>query len=346
MRKHHQPWAVPLTGVLLLGAAASAKAEPLYLNSTNRVTLSARFGLNIRAKFSGIGQPAGAINGYLDGYVATANPPNLSPNPNYSTYWGYDNASQLVPAGGGLYSGVTFHQAALAAGTAPVSDGNERPNPGIELTYDRELAQWEDWHDLRLGVEGAVNYLNLATRDNSLFGASLASVTYNFPVAVPQPGGGVLPYADNNTPGQSALQVPGAPGAYAATIFAQDHFDADLWGARLGPYLELPLTRNFDLRLSGGLAVGLLNGNESWTQTITPSGGSPVNMSGGGDAFKTLWGYYASLAADWQINKRWAVDGAVQFQDLGKFKHNFGGRQVELDLNRSLFLELGISYSF
>jgi len=110
--------------------------------------------------------------------------------------------------------------------------------------------------------------------------------------------------------------------------------------------VELPLSEKWDLRLSGGLAVGLLNGNESWKQTLTPSGGNPITLGGGGGAFETLWGYYASLDATWQINKRWAVDGAVQFQDLGKFNHNFGGRQVELDLSRSLFVELGVSYSF
>jgi len=46
------------------------------------------------------------------------------------------------------------------------------------------------------------------------------------------------------------------------------------------------------------------------------------------------------------MSQHWGLDGAVQFQDLGKYNHSFQGRSVELDLNRSLFVELGVSYSF
>ena len=350
MKKNHNHWVIPLTGVVLFSAAVSAEQDRYtYLNSTNRVTLSLRFGLNIHSKFMGIGgslAAGSAPNGYYDGYVVTASPPNTSPNPNYTTYWGYDNTTQLLGAPG-AYTGVEFHSATATATSSDVSSGGDKPYPGFELSYDRELLEKENWRDLRFGLEAALNYMNISLNNVSAFGAtaSTTSEDYSFPIPIPNPP----PFTDTGLPGQPALHVPGTPGpasSTSATILTRDHFDADLWGGRLGPYVELPLTKKFDLRLSGGLAIGLLNANESWQQTLMPSGGGSSTTAGGGDAFETLWGYYASVDATWQINHRWAVDGALQFQDLGKFDHSFQGRQVELDLSRSLFVELGISYSF
>jgi hypothetical protein len=353
MKNTHYHLAIPLTSVLLFGTAVSAEQDKItYLNSTNRVTLSLRFGLNIHTKFSGIGNSLGsgpALSGYYDdGYVVTASPPNTSPNPNYTTYWGYDSTSQLVGAAG-AYTGVSFNHTTVTGASSDVSSAGDKPYPGFELSYDRELLEKENWHDLRFGFEAAVNWMNISLNNNSAIGgATLFTATdyYNFPITIPDPP----PFADTGLPGQPALQVPPYNQTTAttpnATILTQDHFDADLWGGRLGPYAELPLTKKLDLRLSGGLAVGLLSGSDSWKQTLTPSGGSPITASGGGDAFDILWGYYASLDANWQINKRWAVDGGVQYQDLGKFDHNFGGRKVELDLSQSVFLKVGVSYSF
>jgi len=356
MKKNHYHWAIPLTGMVLFGTAVSAEQDKYtYMTSTNRVTLSLRFGLNIKTKFSGLGNnftsgsmygnnrrtPNGDPYNYDNGYVY----PDDFNTIGYTRYWGYDTATQwsgtTVPGA----DTMTFNRTTAAGNPSDVSSGSDKPYPGIELTYDRELLKKEDWHDLRFGVEGALNYMKISLRSTSIFGATVATTTdvYQLPGTTPPtpvPFQGTFdgnPVGGYNPGSYSLLGVPvssSTPGAStSATFLSQDHFDADLWGGRLGPYVEWPLTKNLDLRLSGGLAVGWLNGNESWTQTLLPSGGS---ISGGGDASKVLWGYYVSLDADWQINKRWAVDGAVQFQDLGKFNHNFGGRQLQLDLSRSL----------
>jgi hypothetical protein len=361
MKKNHYHWAIPLTGVVLFGTAVSAEQDKYtYMSSTNRVTLSLRFGLNVHAKFSGIGNSfttptPGNYNvpGY-SGYVLTDSTGNFL---GLTTYWGYESrASQWSGSTVPGADTITFKNASVAGGAGTGQTDASKPLPGLELTYDRELFKKEDWHDLRFGVEGALNYMKISLRSTSTFGATVATTTdiYQLPGTTPPAATTGAPFQgtfDGSPGGYSLLEVPVFSSATAlapgGTFLSQDHFDADLWGGRLGPYVEMPLTKNLDLRLSGGLAVGLLNGNESWNQTLTlPGGGGSTAVAGGGDASKVLWGYYVSLDADWQINKRWAVDGAVQFQDLGKFNHNFGGRQLQLDLSRSLFLELGISYSF
>jgi outer membrane scaffolding protein for murein synthesis (MipA/OmpV family) len=62
--------------------------------------------------------------------------------------------------------------------------------------------------------------------------------------------------------------------------------------------------------------------------------------------FDLLWGGYVGLDADYKISEHWGVSGGVQFQDLGNYNHSFGGREVNLDLSRSLFFLVGISYNF
>src|SRR5882757_9854150 len=56
MNRHHTAWRTPVTGALLLATAVSAEQNlQTYQSSTNRVTLSLRFGLNIKGKFKGMG---------------------------------------------------------------------------------------------------------------------------------------------------------------------------------------------------------------------------------------------------------------------------------------------------
>jgi hypothetical protein len=42
----------------------------------------------------------------------------------------------------------------------------------------------------------------------------------------------------------------------------------------------------------------------------------------------------------------WAVFAGAQFQDLGKYTHDAGGRQAVVDLRSAVFTTLGLSYSF
>jgi hypothetical protein len=350
MNKNYSIWTVSLSGVLLLGVGVSSfaqldKAPPLEkddtLNATNRLSLSLRFGLNINAKFHGIGS-AGSPGHYSDGYVLTDSTGNFL---GYTSFWGYDNASQYnqVP------NTVTYHNPVPANAAAPAS-GNGDSNPGVELTYDRQLGVKEDWHDLRYGLEFALNYLKFSLNSNSSGRAAVTTESYLFggiPGQVPLPGyrGGF-----SGNPGDPVLVAGGTPGAdTAGALLSHDDFDADIWGGRLGPYIELPFGKKeqFTILLTGGLAVGLVHANESWKQTLVLDGtGSASTTAGGGSDTGLLWGWYAGATANYKFNEHWGVSAGVQFQDLGIYNHNFGGRTAQLDLSQSVFLEVGVSYSF
>jgi hypothetical protein len=354
MRKKIYCCAFPLTGLVLFGTAVSAEQDAYtYLNSTDRLTLSLRFGLNIHSSFKGIGAglnpgspggrqltPNGDLYNYDDGYVLPDSTGNFL---GLTTYWGYNNASQYN-AGAGT---IAFHNTTAAG---PESD-DSRPYPGVELTYDHQFGDKDGWHGIHWGIEGAVNYLRISFNDNTAGGASVTTATtlYQLPGTTPpaapfqgtfdgSPGGYSLL---NATPiSTSTAVVPGA------TLLSQDKFDGDLWGFRLGPYMDVPVTENLSLHLSAGLALGLLYDQVSWQQSLTVPGSGTTTGAGSGSHFDVLWGGYISLDAQYEFNDRWGIEGGVQFEDLGKYRHSFNGREADLDLSRSVFVQVGISYSF
>jgi hypothetical protein len=359
MKKNHCNLAIKTTSLLLLATAASAEQDQqVYLDSTNRVTLSLRFGLNISAKFKGIGgslnssmpaangrrTPRGDAYNYDNGYVLT----DISGNAgNQTWYWGYDNSSQV----NAVNNTISFNRTTASAVDSSSGDADSDSNTGFELSYDRQLGEKENWHNMRYGIEAAINYMPISLNNSSTFGATVSQQTdvYGYTSGTTPPSG---PYQGSFQGPGFVLNVPRIDSSTTvipdATILAQDHFDANLWGCRLGPYVEIPFgeKEQFTLSLSGGLALGFLQGNDSWRQTATIPGSGSIISSGGGDDFDTLWGFYIGVSADYQISEHWGVSGGLQFQDLGKYDHSFGGREVELDLSRSLFFLVGISYNF
>ena len=347
---------MPVTGLLLLTSAASAEqVYKTYLDSTNRFTLSVRYGLNITGKFKGVGGKLGSSAGqgnnrttgrgdkynYDNGYVLT----DISGNAgNMTWYWGYDNSSQV----NSVANTVSFNRD-TTVGLPGTSNTSDSPRVGAELTYNYELGVKEDWHHLRYGLEAAVNFMPIEFNTGGLYNAMISQVTdtYSYtpgttPPSAPYNGSYAGPGFVINVPATSVTTlVPGA------TFLAQQHFEANLWGVRLGPYIECPLTEKLSLHLTGGLAVGLIDGQANWKETLTqPGGGGSIATTGSGRDTDLLFGYYVGLDACYQVNKHWGVEVGVQFQDLGTYGHNFAGRQLELDLSQSLFIQAGISYSF
>jgi hypothetical protein len=359
MKKNNHPrWAVPLTGALLLGAGVTASAQPAQqypgveypaLVNTNRVTLSLRFGLNISTKFSGVGS-AGGSGHYSDGYVLRDSTGNYL---GYTSNWGYDNAGQYSQLGtvNQPANSFAFHNpVASARSTSPSSGDN--PNVGVELKYNRQLGVKENWHNLRYGIEGAFNYMKISADSNSGYNTSATTENYLFGgIAGQQPQPGYRGHY-NGDPGSPVLfaNQTGDPNLTVPNALLQTHddFNADLWGGRIGPYIELPFGKQqqFTLSLSGGLALGLINANESWKQTLTLAGGGGGTTSGGGSDTSLFWGWYAAVTANYQFDRHWGVAAGVQFQDLGTYDHSFGGRHAQIDLSQSVFLTVGVSYGW
>jgi len=360
MKNKNTGWRVPMTGALLLATAVSAEqSEQTYLDSTNKVTLSLRLGFNISGKFRGVGStfapgsplantrytPHGDKYNYDNGYVLAD---GSGSKDGLTWYWGYDNANQV---GATEPNSIDFSRT-TATGLPGNKSTDDSPYLGAELAYDYQLGK-DDWRHLYYGLEAAVNFMPINFGGSGLYSLSLNSVTDTYGYAAgTTPPGGSLPYQGSfNGPG-FVLNLPKSGTVShlsSASFLVQQDFDGNLFGARFGPYIEYMPSEKWDVHLSGGLALGMMQASASWKETITLPGGGPsasTSVSGSGDDVSLLGGFYIGVDADYKINDRWSVEAGVQYQDIGTYSHNFGGRVAAVDLSNSIFVHAGISYSF
>jgi hypothetical protein len=377
MKKTRIRWKIPVTGALVLATAVSAEQgrqtrpdadqrillerdQQPDLDSTNRVTVSLRMGFNIKGGFRGTGSTfalgaplsspqftsRGDRYNYDNGYVL---PDKIRSKDGYTWYWGYDNAGQIDAAN----STIAF-QKTSAAGLPRGGDSDDTPYYGVDVAYDYLLHKDED-HHLYYGLEVGANWMPISFGGNGRYNLSLSQTTdtYSYTPGTTPPG-----YLSGDLPYQGSYQGPGFVLNYprvgrstalagSATLLVQQDFDSDLWGFRVGPYVDYMPATNVDLHVSGGFAMGILTANASWKETLIPNGGGvTTSLSGSGNDVGWLGGFYVGMDAEYRFNHRWSALAGVQFQDLGNYNHNFGGRSVDLDLSQSVFVNVGISYSF
>jgi len=130
-----------------------------------------------------------------------------------------------------------------------------------------------------------------------------------------------------------------------AAISGQYNFRADVFGFRLGPYLEYQLGKRTFLALSAGFAMTVVNAEASWNELATTTSGT-ATRGARGSATGTMWGGYVGLNISHQLSRRWSVTGGVQWQDLSDFTQDVGAKQAVLELSGSVFVTIGLSYSF
>jgi opacity protein-like surface antigen len=296
--------------------------------------------------------PDGAPYNYDNGYVL----PDISGGAGGQTWnWGYDNSAPYpagqISSGGAFPPNTILMSRSTVNSTFSSPSLDDDPHIGAEIVYDRHIISKQD---INYGIEGALNFLNLSIHDNGSFMGSATRTTdaYAYTPGTTPPGAspgntyqgsfGGFGYLIGDAPVASSTAV--IPGGY--TISGTHKVEGTLWGMRLGPYADYAITERFNVWVSAGLAVGFLNADASWSETITlPSTATLTSMGSGSDT-EVLWGWYLGANLSWDINDRWSVIGSVQFQDLGTYSHDFGGRTVELDLSKSIFITLGMSWRF
>lgn len=349
--KNQRSLTLGLTMVILSTAVRAAEPEMTQTetNRLNRVSVQARIGFNITAGFKNLGRlrlqpdtrttPNGDARNYDDGYVLR----DISDNFGGETwYWGYDNASQV--------SGDTIlmnrHQP-LNRGSSPLGVEEGDPQWGGEIVYNREFGRGEK---VSWGAELAANYMNIGFEDRSGFRSAVRRTTDAYPFH-PGTTPPLASYAGTfdgpgfvlgDTPVSSTTQTL----PQGASVTGCRELDADVWGFRLGPYLDIPMGTNWNLSLSAGLAVGLIAAHASWNESVQINGRTFATSRGDGDEFDGVLGGYASARISYRISERWSLEAGAQFQALNGFDEDVGGRRVEIDLGQSVFVTAGVSYTF
>jgi hypothetical protein len=337
--------------------ANPVKVEQDQAPSRNRFGLSYRMGFNITAKFKNLGgypalanpnmTPNGAAWNYDDGYNFDDGP---GTPPGQTWYWGYagPKATQ-VPGDGNLY----LSRSSAGADVSTGGKTDDPQQPGFEFTYNRDLGALGS--KARWGVEGAFNFMNVSIHDNRTLFGSVTKQTDAYAlngVVPPDPPyygtfEGPVPGGPNR-PVISDTPIPQAPTTIAngATIVGDRKIDADIYGFRVGPYVEIPLSQKFALSLSGGLAVASVHGDFKFNETVSIPGVGSVASSGSGSRTDWLFGGYAGANLSYAFNKSWSAAIGAQYQNVGRFSEQVGGKRAELDLSNSIFVTVGIGYSF
>ena len=344
-----------LLPVLVASSTLSVLADDVPLDKPSdksldkfmdRLTFSGRFGLNINAKFGPRTAPGGGAYNYLDGYVHNDSTGNFDPTGTFpdgiTQNWGYDNSSRQVNA--------QNNTILMTRGGGSNGSMNDDPQLGAELGYTRELFSHGDFS---FGFETALNYMNVSFNDGIGYSGSGTQDAYPYftgtiPPAAPNANG--QPYQGQSSPGQQGGFVIGATPVsstpVAISMTGRHQFDADLWGFRLGPYIQYSLGKHVDLNLVGGFTAVLIHGEASWSETLTVNGVTDSPHSGSGNNDEVLVGYYVGANVAWHLSRRLDLTGGVQFQDVGTYSMALGSRQVELDLSESVFVTVGLNFKF
>ena len=348
-----------LTGCV---GASVASAQPLNLaesGSLNRFGASFRPGFNIEANFTGLGgfarrtEPgpndtsASVDRNYDDGY----NRVDVSGNVGRLTgYWGYDHGvgdlANQTPIDGDVV--IMNSSASAAVGTSP-NRGND-PQLGFEVTYNRRLGHLgkSAW-----GLELAFNWTDVDIHDRNNASAPVNRISDAYSV------GGITPPLDappapayrgtfsglgaliSDVPERSIHVLPNG-----ARITGERLLEASVYGWRVGPYLDVPVCSRVALSFSAGLAVAYVTSDFSFSENVTIPGVGTELHSGAGSRDEVLLGYYASGLISFAVCEQVNLFAGVQYQDVGNFWQTVGSQTAALDLGKSIFMTLGLSWSF
>lgn len=331
--------------------ALMAQQGSVDQESPNRFHLNGRSLFNVSADFRHSRSAAETIPGvgvhgvnhtYANGYVNVDDSENAG---NMTWNWGFqangDGSSPVQGTSLNLRSGVR----SPAEGRSHEESAD--PLPGFELGYGRVLKTF-DLHGrpLRLGIQGAFGMTFLDIRDRSTISGPTAGVidTYDLgglPIIPNAPYAGSSPVPGGPLP----LLLPDSPAARAyqtATSKERMEVDGNLFGFKVGPFLELPLGKSVSVQMQGGFAAVLADGKFSWRESI--NGGAASSGSDSRSAW--LCGGFAEAELLLRISEHFDVSVGGGWQGLEDYSLSDEKRDAKVKLGGGIAAFAGIRYSF
>lgn len=308
--------------------------------------------LNVDAEFSGVGefnsaftpQPLGGGQNYNydDGFVRL----DTSGNVGDVTYnWGYQNASQYNPAGGGSISNSITNS--LQSGRAGET---EDLSPGFELFGYLDLGKVAELsgRPVRWGLKGTLHYANISIENSSSLTSDISRVTDTFElngVNPPSPGYEGSPDGPGPLLGDSPTRSISVI-ENGAFIDGRRDLDVDLVTLGVGPYLEIPISEKLSVLAEAGLSLSLASGDYDFDSTTRISGVGTQFRSESNDRTRVLPGLYAGVSAIWQLTDRFGIYGSARYQYIDSFEISAGGTDAELSFDGACVLSLGGVWTF
>jgi hypothetical protein len=311
---------------------------------TRHFRLGAVVGLNIGAKFGLSGNYNFGVNGgaskpgvYDDGYVLT----DKSGDPNYTSYWGYNNASQYNAANNTL----SYHSASMYTLPSSVHSSDDGGAfPGLDLSYGGNLWYWKH---ARIGWEVGFGLLPIEITDRNTYNINVQQSTFVYSLSPglvvptgPYNGGssGVGPIIPTQFSGAATTNTVG-------TLGGSRSLDVMLYTLRLGPTIYWDISDKFAAYFGAGPAVGLADGELQYNDVITV-GSTSAHSSGSVSATDFTFGYYVNGTVLYHITENADIYIGAQYMPMGSVNFNGAGRQSQLDLEGQLYISAGVHWPF
>lgn len=366
-----------LVGAVLPGFAQTETAEAIAAanasarQNVHRLGLTYRFPINVTVDFKDVGgfvpqgvnvpgrgpqpgdpSPAGttlANRTYENGYSWVDSSTNAG---GYTWFWGYNNLQNQAFPNANSPAGIQL-QSSSSAETS-INDRKDDMIAGFEVTYEYELHRSKN---VRFGLEAGFGYNNMEVDTGKTKMADVNRITDSFVLSSLDYGQPLPPSYQGTFTGPT---VPGQPGRLSygeplrtpsvidngAQIEGKRHLDADLFGIRLGPYVEFPITRNLSAGIGGGVAIVYVSSEFSYSETVSISGVGVQQHQASGHDDGWVFGGYASAFVNFRLVEDLCFTGGAQFQSVQDYTHREGGKSAVLRLGEAIFFTMGLSYSF
>ena len=324
----------------------------------DRLGISYRGAFNISANFTGLGgftsmntpgvpgptPTAGGlgtvVRTYDDGFIGVDISGNVGGT---TTYWGYNNSAAQVVGGN-----VLMHNSSSPA-TASSGDVGNDPHSGIELSYFQPLGGKDRWH---WGVEGAFNWTPINLQDSRTLAGGVVTATHAYALngVVPpvSPPAYVGPVEGPGAPQLStdAMNAGATTQAGAATISGYRKIDANLYGLRLGPYVEYDLFKRVSVDLSGGFSTGIIDSRFDYNNLVTITGLGSQTSAGSDRSCDWVYGGYVRGQVNVQLHKSATVFAGAELNSLNDFTQSSDSAHAQINLGSAVYVTAGLRMSF
>ncbi len=147
--------------------------------------------------------------------------------------------------------------------------------------------------------------------------------------------------------GPLPLLLPDSPNARTdintpATASERMKLDGTMYGFKVGPFFELPVSSDVALRLQGGFAALLVDGKLDWNESISSGAFSH------GTAKNSQWRYggYVEGEVSVAISRSVSLAVGVGWQDLSGYSVQAGSKAAKLKLDNVYTAFIGLNYLF